>query len=134
MVNEKDRNVKGCSFGQVTRERVDNFIEMFNDFKENDFRHLAEKVEQIAKTFLGGVGNNLDFIFNGSWISCKSNYFRRVNVSEKSNKVKWIIVGSIIGTIIGAAISPLITTFFKNIYTKMGLKIGAPKKKLPRRY
>jgi len=48
MVNEKDRNVKGCSFGQVTRERVDNFIEMFNDFKENDFRHLAEKVEQIA--------------------------------------------------------------------------------------
>ena len=58
----------------------------------------------------------------------------RYSQGLKRSQLKYFIVGSIIGTIVGAAISPLITTFFKNIYTKMGLKIGAPKKKLSRRY
>jgi len=37
------------AFCKVTRERVDNFIKLFNDFRKNDFAHLAEDVEKIGK-------------------------------------------------------------------------------------
>lgn len=40
---------KGCAYGKVTRERVDNFIKLFEDFKKNDFDHLAKDVERLAK-------------------------------------------------------------------------------------
>lgn len=38
---------EGRSYGRVTRERVDNFIKMFTEFRENDFKSLAKKVDQI---------------------------------------------------------------------------------------
>jgi len=38
-------NLKGSAFEQITRERVDNFIKMFNEFKNNDFKGLVKKVE-----------------------------------------------------------------------------------------
>jgi len=40
---------KGCAYGKVTRERVDNFIKLFEDFKNNDFAHLEKNVEKLAK-------------------------------------------------------------------------------------
>jgi len=40
---------KGCAYGKVTRERVDNFIKLFEDFKNNDFFHLAKDVERLGK-------------------------------------------------------------------------------------
>lgn len=39
----------GCAFGKVTRERVDNFIKMFEDFRDNEFAHLAEDVKNLGK-------------------------------------------------------------------------------------
>lgn len=43
-----DKN-KGCAYGKVTRERVDNFIKMFEDFKKNDFHSLAKDVKSMGK-------------------------------------------------------------------------------------
>lgn len=40
---------KGCAYGKVTRERVDNFIKLFEDFKNNDFHSLAKDVEKLGK-------------------------------------------------------------------------------------
>lgn len=40
---------KGCAYGKVTRERVDNFIKLFEDFKNNDFVHLEKSVEKLGK-------------------------------------------------------------------------------------
>jgi len=40
---------KGCAYGKVTRERVDNFIKLFEDFKKNEFFHLAKDVKRIGK-------------------------------------------------------------------------------------
>lgn len=40
---------KGCDFGKVTRERLDNFIDIFKDFRDNDFVHLAEDVKKLGK-------------------------------------------------------------------------------------
>lgn len=40
---------KGCAYGKVTRERVDNFIKLFEDFKDNDFAHLEKNVEKLGK-------------------------------------------------------------------------------------
>lgn len=40
---------KGCAYGKVTRERVDNFIKLFEDFKDNDFHSLAKDVEKLGK-------------------------------------------------------------------------------------
>ena len=40
---------KGCAYGKVTRERVDNFIRLFEDFKNNDFHSLAKDVEKLGK-------------------------------------------------------------------------------------
>lgn len=48
MAAKKNKDA-GCAYGKVTRERVDNFIELFNDFKKNDFAHLTEAVEKIGK-------------------------------------------------------------------------------------
>lgn len=46
---DKDcKNKNGCAFGRITREKVDNFIQMFNDFKNYDFKSLADKVKQIG--------------------------------------------------------------------------------------
>ena len=39
---------KNSSFERITRERVDNFIKMFNDFKSNDFKGLVKKVEKMG--------------------------------------------------------------------------------------
>lgn len=39
---------KGCTFGQVTRERIDNFIDVFEKFRDNDFKHLAEDSKKAA--------------------------------------------------------------------------------------
>lgn len=38
----------GCSFGKITRERLNNFISVFEDFRDNDFKHLAEDVKKTA--------------------------------------------------------------------------------------
>lgn len=40
---------KGCAYGKVTRERVDNFIKLFEDFKNNDFHSLVKDVEKLGK-------------------------------------------------------------------------------------
>jgi len=40
---------KGCAYGKVTRERVDNFIKLFEDFKNNDFDHLVQDVKKLGK-------------------------------------------------------------------------------------
>ena len=44
-VEDKD---KGCSYGYVTRERLDNFIEIFEKFRDNDFHDLAEDSKKAA--------------------------------------------------------------------------------------
>ena len=40
---------KGCTFGHVTRERVDNFVEAFEKFRDNEFLHLAKDVKKLGK-------------------------------------------------------------------------------------
>ena len=40
---------KGCAYGKVTRERVDNFIKIFEDFRDNDFHSLVKDVEKLGK-------------------------------------------------------------------------------------
>ena len=40
---------KGCGYGYITRERVDNFIKLFEDFKDNDFFHLVKDVKKLGK-------------------------------------------------------------------------------------
>jgi len=40
---------KGCAYGKVTRERLDNFIDIFKDFRDNDFAHLAKDVKRLGK-------------------------------------------------------------------------------------
>jgi len=40
---------RGCAYGKVTRERVDNFIKLFEDFRDNDFAHLEKNVEKLGK-------------------------------------------------------------------------------------
>lgn len=45
---KSSKDNQGCAFGKITRERVDNFIKMFEDFKKNDFKHLADKLNTLA--------------------------------------------------------------------------------------
>lgn len=40
---------KGCAYGKVTRERLDNFVDIFKSFRDNDFAHLVEDVEKLGK-------------------------------------------------------------------------------------
>ena len=37
------------AYCRVTRERVDNFIKLFEDFKKNEFSHLAKDVKKLGK-------------------------------------------------------------------------------------
>ena len=39
----------GCAFGRENRVMIENIVEMFKDFKDNDFAHLAEDVKKLAK-------------------------------------------------------------------------------------
>jgi len=39
----------GCAYGKITRERLDNFIDIFKDFRDNDFAHLEKNVEKLGK-------------------------------------------------------------------------------------
>ena len=41
-------NKNGCAFGKITRERVDNFIKMFDEFRDNEFKHLSAKMDQLT--------------------------------------------------------------------------------------
>lgn len=43
-----EQSKNGCSFGKITRERIDNFIKNFEDFKNNEFKHLADDVKKTA--------------------------------------------------------------------------------------
>jgi len=47
MAGENSKN--GCPYGKVTRERLDNFIDIFKDFRDNDFAHLEKNVEKLGK-------------------------------------------------------------------------------------
>lgn len=42
-------NLKGSAFEQITRERVDNFIKLFDEFRNNDFKGLVKEVKQMGK-------------------------------------------------------------------------------------
>jgi len=42
-------NEKPSGYCQITRERVDNFIKIFEDFKNNDFKSLVREVKQMGK-------------------------------------------------------------------------------------
>ena len=45
MTTENDsKNNLGCAFGKITRERLDSFIRIFENFRDNDFKHLASKM------------------------------------------------------------------------------------------
>lgn len=48
-MDKNPKNASGCAFGKITRERVDNFIKMFDDFKDNDFKSLVKEVKQMGK-------------------------------------------------------------------------------------
>jgi len=48
MVKDSE-DLKGNAFDRITRERVDNFIQMFNDFKNNDFKELVREVKLQGK-------------------------------------------------------------------------------------
>lgn len=48
MTENNPKDNQGCAFGKITRERVDNFIKIFEEFRDNDFKHLAEKVDRIG--------------------------------------------------------------------------------------
>ena len=50
---EKNSNNSGCSFGKVTREKVENVEKTFEDFRKNDFHSLRETVDNIRDKLLG---------------------------------------------------------------------------------
>ncbi len=41
---QNSKNNQGCAFGKITRERLDSFIKIFENFRDNDFKHLASKM------------------------------------------------------------------------------------------
>lgn len=43
-----EQSKNGCSFGKITRERLNNFIGIFEEFRDNDFKHLADDVKKTA--------------------------------------------------------------------------------------
>lgn len=47
-MDKNPKNTSGCAFGKITRERIDNFIKMFDDFKNNDFKGLVKEVKQMG--------------------------------------------------------------------------------------
>ena len=47
-MEKNSENLKGNAFEKITRERVDNFIKMFDDFKNNDFQSLVKEVKRIG--------------------------------------------------------------------------------------
>ncbi len=49
ILTEKDYDKDGCSYGQVSRERVDNYEKSFNKFVNNDFKHLKIDVKSLVK-------------------------------------------------------------------------------------
>lgn len=40
----------GCSFGKVTRERLNNYEKTFDKFLRNDFRHLELDVKETKES------------------------------------------------------------------------------------
>ncbi len=54
-MDKNPKNASGCAFGKITRERVDNFIKMFDDFRTNDFKGLTKKVDQLGHRPSWGV-------------------------------------------------------------------------------
>ena len=47
-MEKNSENLKENAFDRITRERVDNFIKMFDDFKNNDFKGLVKEVKRIG--------------------------------------------------------------------------------------
>jgi len=47
----------GCSYGKVTRARLENLEEMFVRFLENDFKELKEDVKSVSKDIKEDIEN-----------------------------------------------------------------------------
>ena len=44
MMENNPKDNQGCAFGKITRERLDSFIRIFENFRDNDFKHLANNM------------------------------------------------------------------------------------------
>jgi len=48
-MKKNSEDPKENAFDRITRERVDNFIKLFDEFRNNDFKGLVTKVEQMGR-------------------------------------------------------------------------------------